>query len=166
MNLKPVNVSMVVRPKLEAMVRPISDVTIVLLQFHFQVGYLVASFVLINSEALKLPSDFLLVLRNHLFVLHSNSNRSASGSVPIRMSASISLPYSIANSKASCSSGLGDVTVEKLASGSSCSFTTVTFVKPNAFNPSRTGLLAVPCKGVKTILSLSLLLQQFHDLIG
>ena len=54
----------------------------------------------------------------------------------------------MANSNAACSSGFGHFTVENLGSGSSCSFTTVTFSNPSAISPLRTGLLAVPCNGV------------------
>ena len=48
---------------------------------------------------------------------------SASGSVPITISASISLANAMAIFNASGSSGFGDLTVGKLPSGISCSFT-------------------------------------------
>ena len=66
---------------------------------------------------------------------------SQSGSVPKTRSAPISLAFSIAMVSASFSSGLGERTVEKLPSGSSCSLTTVTSIPSSIF---LTGILPVP----------------------
>ena len=45
------------------------------------------------------------------------------------------------------SSGLGDSTVGKLPSMTACSFTRITFVKPNFFNEAGTSRTPAPCIG-------------------
>ena len=81
--------------------------------------------------------------------------RSQSGSVPITISAPISSAFLSANVRASGSSGLGDFTVGKLPSGTACSSTMCTLVKPARLSTSGTIVIDVPCKEVNTIFSLS-----------
>ena len=64
------------------------------------------------------------------------------------MSAPDSFAIFIAISNTAFSSGFGYSTVEKLLSGNSCSFTTSTFLNPDCFRTSLTGILPVPCIGV------------------
>ena len=77
---------------------------------------------------------------------------SASGSVPITISALTAFAKSIAILKASGSSGLGDFTVLKLPSGIACSLTICKSLNPAPFKTSGRILYDVPCIGVKTIL--------------
>ena len=83
--------------------------------------------------------------------LTATPNRSQSGSVPIRISASILSAKAVAIFKASGSSGFGDVTVGKSPSGRLCSSTICTFEYPALANASGTEMMEVPCNDVKTI---------------
>ena len=76
---------------------------------------------------------------------------SQSGSVAIRRSASFSLPSFIEYSNALVSSGLGYSMVGKVPSGSSCSFTTYTFLKPLSERILLTRMFPAPLSGVYTI---------------
>ena len=71
-------------------------------------------------------------------------NLSASGSVAIITSASTFLANLIPISNADGSSGFGNSTVEKFPSGTACSSTTYTFLKPRRFRTSLTGIFPVP----------------------
>ena len=74
----------------------------------------------------------------------ANPILSASGSVPITISALTDLAMFIAIFKASGSSGLGDFTVLKLPSGIACSLTICKSLNPAPFNTSGRILYDVP----------------------
>ena len=73
--------------------------------------------------------------------------RSESGSVASTRSAPSFAARSMAIDIVLRSSGLGDSTVGKLPSMTACSFTRITFVKPNFFNEAGTSRTPAPCIG-------------------
>jgi hypothetical protein len=77
--------------------------------------------------------------------------RSQSGSVPMMMSAPSLSARSTAIFRAGAFSGLGDLTVGKRPSRTSCSGT-VKKLKPSFFSSTGTSTPPVPCRAVKTIL--------------
>ena len=81
--------------------------------------------------------------------------RSASGSVPITISAPIALAFSIAICRASGSSGFGDLTVGKSPSGLACSSIIETCLYPAFSRTCGMAVTEVPCKGVNTTFTFS-----------
>ena len=73
--------------------------------------------------------------------------RSESGSVARTRSAPSFAAKSMAIAIVLRSSGLGDSTVGKSPSMTACSFTMITFVKPNFFSDAGTSRTPAPCIG-------------------